>query len=194
MATIPTATAGECLQPQFCLLEHSRLGPNRGHGVWLPRPNFMLPRRDSYSNQVFPPPESTSVSVFVCMCCRRVKLCSYLAKSRFDRFAQLLLINAHCQGMARILHTQNAHNFLLSSQALDSAGATVYTYRVKVINPKNKKNFLWLNLHGVTRRFTSPTDLKEQLMDSLKDNVPPLSAMDSLMWDICRYPLKPNSG
>ena len=62
---------------------------------------------------------------------------------------------------------------------LDSTSAPVYVYRVKVINPQNKKNFLWLNLHGVSRRFTSPIDLKQQLIDSLKDNVPPLSAIDS---------------
>ena len=50
----------------------------------------------------------------------------------------------------------------MSSQALDNASATVYTYHVKVINPQNKKDFLWLNLRGVTRRFTSPMDLKQQ--------------------------------
>ena len=54
----------------------------------------------------------------------------------------------------------------------------MYTYRVKVINPQNKKDFLWLNLYGVTRRFILPIDLKQQLIDSLKDNVPPLSAID----------------
>ena len=55
----------------------------------------------------------------------------------------------------------------------------MYTYRVKVINPQNKKDFLWLNLHGVTRRFILPINLKQQLIDSLKDNVPPLSIIDS---------------
>ena len=55
----------------------------------------------------------------------------------------------------------------------------MYKYRVKVINPQNKKDFLWLNLHGVTKKFSSPTDLKQQLIESLKDNVPPLSAVES---------------
>jgi hydrogenase maturation factor HypF (carbamoyltransferase family) len=48
-----------------------------------------------------------------------------------------------------------------------------------VINPQNKKKFLWINLHGVTKRFISPADLKQQLIRSLKDNAPPLSAIDS---------------
>ena len=55
----------------------------------------------------------------------------------------------------------------------------MYTYRVKVINPRNKKDFLWLNLHGVTRRFTSLIDLKQQLIHSLKNNAPSLLAIDS---------------
>ena len=50
---------------------------------------------------------------------------------------------------------------------------------MKVINPKNKKDFLCLNLHGVTKRFSSPTDLKQQLIENLHDKVPPMSAIDS---------------
>ena len=43
-------------------------GAQQGHGVWL-QSNFMLPGQNNLSNQVFPPPESSNVSVcFMCAC------------------------------------------------------------------------------------------------------------------------------
>ena len=53
-----------------------------------------------------------------------------------------------------------------------SAHSIVHKYRVKVINPKNKKYYKWLNLHDVNRRFNSVLELKRQLMESLGEHVP----------------------
>ena len=53
--------------------------------------------------------------------------------------------------------------------------AVQYKYRIKVIN---KKDFMWLNLHGVTRKFKTPTELKQQLIESLGEHVPTESAID----------------
>lgn len=54
-----------------------------------------------------------------------------------------------------------------------------YKYRVKVINPKNKKDYKWLALHGVTTQFLTPLHLKQQLVESLGDYVPARSEIDS---------------
>ena len=43
----------------------------------------------------------------------------------------------------------------------------------------NKKQYKWLSLHGVSRRFESPLDLKQQLLESLGDHVPALSSIDT---------------
>jgi len=58
--------------------------------------------------------------------------------------------------------------------------ALQYKYRVKVINPKNKKDYKWLILHGITAKFHTPLELKKQLVESLGDYVPPQSALESL--------------
>ena len=57
--------------------------------------------------------------------------------------------------------------------------ALQYKYRVKVINPKNKKDYKWLILHGITAKFHTPLELKKQLVESLGDYVPPQSALES---------------
>ena len=60
-----------------------------------------------------------------------------------------------------------------------SAHSIVHKYRVKVINPKNKKNYKWLNLHDVNRRFYSVLELKRQLMESLGEHVPAETDMNT---------------
>ena len=67
-----------------------------------------------------------------------------------------------------------------SATTPDSNAASIqYKYRVKVINPKNKKDYKWLILHGVTAKFHTPLELKQQLIESLGDHVPAQSAIDS---------------
>ena len=48
----------------------------------------------------------------------------------------------------------------------------VFRYRVKVIHPKCKKNYKWLNLNDVSRKFTTVLELKQQLISSLGEHVP----------------------
>ena len=48
----------------------------------------------------------------------------------------------------------------------------VCRYRVKVIHPKCKKNYNWLNLNDVSRKFTTVLELKQQLISSLGEHVP----------------------
>lgn len=49
-----------------------------------------------------------------------------------------------------------------------------YIYRVRIINPKNKRDFMDLNWHNVrSRKFESVSDLKMKLIDSFPEYVGP---------------------
>ena len=45
-------------------------------------------------------------------------------------------------------------------------------YRVKVINPKAKKESIVIDWHGVTQKFLTVTDLKEKLVNTLSTHLP----------------------
>ena len=51
----------------------------------------------------------------------------------------------------------------------------MFKYRVKVINPKAKKESIVIDWHGVTEKFTTVADLKEKLVDTLSAHLPELS-------------------
>ena len=50
-----------------------------------------------------------------------------------------------------------------------------FKYRIKVINPKAKKELIVIDWHGVTEKFTTVADLKEKLVDTLSAHLPELS-------------------
>ena len=50
-----------------------------------------------------------------------------------------------------------------------------YKYRVKVINPKAKKESVVIDWHGVTKKFVTVADLKEKLFSTLGTHLPELS-------------------
>jgi len=52
-------------------------------------------------------------------------------------------------------------------------------YAVKLINEKNKKDCQTVDLHGVTKVFSTTLELKCQLIESLDKLVPPASKIDS---------------
>jgi len=53
-------------------------------------------------------------------------------------------------------------------------------YAVKLINEKNKKDCQTVDLHGVTKVFSTTLELKCQLIESLDKLVPPASKIDSI--------------
>lgn len=58
-------------------------------------------------------------------------------------------------------------------------GADLYKYRVRIINPKAKKEYITIDWHSVTEKFETVCQLKQKLIDTLSSHVPPLSAIDS---------------
>ena len=51
-------------------------------------------------------------------------------------------------------------------------------YRMKIINPKAKKDVVVIDWHGVGDKFKNPIELKQKLIDTLGKYVPPASAID----------------
>ena len=51
-------------------------------------------------------------------------------------------------------------------------------YRVKIINPKAKKDVIVIDWRGVGDKFKNPIELKQKLIDTLGKYVPPASAID----------------
>ena len=47
-----------------------------------------------------------------------------------------------------------------------------YTYKVKIINPQKKSDFIVLTWHQMTEKFQTPSELKERLIKSFSDRVP----------------------
>ena len=58
-------------------------------------------------------------------------------------------------------------------------GSDSYKYRVRIINPKAKKEFITIDWHGVTEKFETVLQLKQKLINTLSAHVPPLSAIDT---------------
>ena len=53
-----------------------------------------------------------------------------------------------------------------------------YSYLVKILNPEYKSKFVTKIWHNVCERFDSPDMLKERLVKSFEDKLPPLSSLD----------------
>ena len=58
---------------------------------------------------------------------------------------------------------------------LQTEDAEKFKYRVKVINPKAKKESIVIDWHGIARKFNTVADLKEKLVSTLGAHLPELS-------------------
>ena len=60
----------------------------------------------------------------------------------------------------------------LSRQESTSTAPGLYTYLVKIINPKKKSDFVVRMWHGTSESFQTPTSLREKLQESFPQDVP----------------------
>ena len=58
-------------------------------------------------------------------------------------------------------------------------GSDIYKYRVRIINPRAKKESITIDWHGVTEKFETVLQLKQKLINTLSSHVPPLSVIDT---------------
>ena len=60
-----------------------------------------------------------------------------------------------------------------TSGSMMGMGSTYYhSYRVRIINPKNKHDYMELTWHNMSEKFESFKDMKLKLIDSFPDYVP----------------------
>ena len=73
-------------------------------------------------------------------------------------------------------------------------GSDLYKYRVRIINPKAKKESFVIDWHGVTEKFETVIQLKQKLINTLSSHVPNYLLLTTSVLDTSMVDLRQKAG